>query len=420
MRTTLKSLAPAAAAACLSLLAARAASAAAIEVCLRVDPYEIPGSPGAAGPFDNEAPIPMWGFVLTGVGPGCDFGAPGPGAGAAEAVIPTLTAVAGDTLDIHLRNGLPAPGPAYTEPVSIIIPGQTSIVPGQSPPAPVTTAVWFSPVTGVVTSASRPLDPGGGVDFLARVRSFAEETPQGGTTTVTYAFGPLRAGTYLIQSGTHPSVQMQMGLYGILKVYDLNAQAYADPWTAFDSEATLLFSEIDPALHDAVAAGQYGPGGQVTSTIDYHPRYFLVNGRPYTAAAASVPIGTNNSKVLLRLLNAGLETKVPVLQGRHAAIVAEDGHLLLASGFTGSPPVAATCPARRLQYSVPLPAGKTVDAILTTPPAPVTIPVYDRRLSLTNAGVSPGGMLVNLTTAPGGPPSAPAPPPACTLTGAGP
>jgi hypothetical protein len=127
--------------------------------------------------------------------------------------------------------------------------------------------------------------------------------------------------------------------------------------------------------------------------------------------------------VLLRFLNAGLETKVPVTQGQYLSLIAEDGQFFSASGFTGAPPaqVAATCPAPKSQYSVLLPAGKTVDAILTAPPAPATIAVYDRRLNLTNNGASPGGMLALLAiTAAGGAPTPPPPPPPCTLVGGGP
>jgi hypothetical protein len=60
-----------------------------------------------------------------------------------------------------------------------------------------------------------------------------------------------------------------------------------------------------------------------------------------------------------------------------------------------------------------------MDAILVTPSIPGSIPVYDRRLSLTNNGVSPGGMLATLiVTAAGGAPTPPPLPPPCTLQGA--
>ena len=61
-------------------------------------------------------------------------------------------------------------------------------------------------------------------------------------------------------------------------------------------------------------------------------------------------------------------------------IYAEDGNLY---------------PYAREQYSLILPAGKTMDAIIT-PTAIGTVPLYDRRLFLTNSNLPGGGMLANL------------------------
>jgi len=73
----------------------------------------------------------------------------------------------------------------------------------------------------------------------------------------------LKPGTYLIHSGTHPSIQHPMGLYGVLVVtaapannilpgtaYGLNTTA---PVT-YSAEVPLLLSEIDPVQNRAVAA----------------------------------------------------------------------------------------------------------------------------------------------------------------------
>jgi FtsP/CotA-like multicopper oxidase with cupredoxin domain len=404
--------------------AAVPARAATVEVCLRVDQFQIAGptAPATTGPFDNPAPITMWGFVQTGSGAGCTFAAPAPAPTVTALTLPRLTANEGDTLVIHLRNNLPpagtvvyVPPPAtvapavFTEPVSVVIPGQ----PGANAPT------WSDGTSG------------GRASLGQRVRSFTHETAQ--QTNADYTFGPLKAGTFVLESGTHPAVQVQMGLYGVVTVLPTTVgRAYGDPTSAFDNEVTFLFSEIDPVLHGAVAAGTFGPApagpmnspdpllptGWLTSTIDYHPKYFLVNGAPFKSGGATTTIGATNTRVLMRFLNAGLETKVAVLQGQYMALIAEDAHFLSASGFTGSPPVAATCPAPKSQYSVLLPAGKTIDAIFTTPATPVSLPLYDRRLNLSNNGHSPGGMLALLaTTATGGAPSPPPPPPACALVG---
>jgi hypothetical protein len=160
--------------------------------------------------------------------------------------------------------------------------------------------------------------------------------------------------------------------------------------TTFDTEVTLLFSEIDPELHYSVQSGLYGTSpppppakslrGQRTSPSEYHPKYFLVNGAPYSPSLSPIPAGNPNENLLLRFLNAGLVEKTPTLQNQSMAIIAEDGNLL---------------PFSKEQYSLLLPAGKTMDAVLT-PATAGYIPVFDRSLNLTNAAVSPGGDLVYL------------------------
>jgi hypothetical protein len=58
----------------------------------------------------------------------------------------------------------------------------------------------------------------------------------------------------------------------------------------------LFFSEIDPVLHDAVASGNYGEGKAVTSTINYRPRYFLVNGKTFSATIRPPRLGRPASR----------------------------------------------------------------------------------------------------------------------------
>ena len=326
---------------------------------------------GAYGLTPNEN-ILMWGYAqcTDGTFNNCQpVSVPGP----------PLTATEGDTLNIHLKNNLtpvlisgltpPATLPMVTEPTSIIINGQTPVL---------TSGTWPTWTDGTIGNR--------GTDLTKRVRSFTTETsPNGGTNT--YTFTLLKAGTYLYQSGTHPSVQVQMGLYGDLKVYPTTAgRAYSDPSTAYSTEVTLLYSEIDPELHYSIASGLYGTPpelpptpptrGKMTSTMNYDPQFFLINGEPYTAATAPIPAGPPG-QVLLRFLNAGLQTKVPQLINFYMTVIAEDGN-----PFTYS----------KQQYSMLLSAGKTMDAIITTTAAG-NIPVYDRALNLTNKATSPGGAL---------------------------
>jgi hypothetical protein len=180
-----------------------------------------------------------------------------------------------------------------------------------------------------------------------------------------------------------------MGLYGALKKDFAVRQAYGSASTYFDREVVLLFSEIDPSLHAAIAAGTYdfkptAPPGSLTSTIDFSPKYFLINGNAFSAAIPPILGGRVGLTTLLRIMNAGLRDYVPLLQGLHMSILAEDGKLL---------------PHAKRQYSIFLPAGKTMDAIIQ-PAIAGRNPLYDRRLNLTNNVDSPGGMISYLNVVP--------------------
>jgi hypothetical protein len=277
--------------------------------------------------------VPMWGFALDSAFGTLDGTVTVPG--------PLLTVPAIDqTLTIHLDNNLGVP-------ISLVINGQQAVM---------------TPVR----------NPDG------RVRSFTHETAANNLTAVDYTWTNLRPGTYIYQSGTHPAVQVQMGLYGgVVKDYAAlpHKQAYAN--TVYDVSVPLFFSEIDPALHNAVATNNYGPGMAMTSTIDYEPKYFLINGQMYQPGQAVVPAGTSGGGTLLRLFNMGLKTRCPLLQGAYLTLIAEDG-----------------LPYRypKEQYVASLPAGQTIDAMVVFPSAG-TYPIYDRRLGLTNAQTAPGGML---------------------------
>lgn len=293
--------------------------------------------PGAAGP------ITMWGFALD-----PDFG----GDGVVTVPGPILEMPFTDaTLTIHLRNTL-------AEPVSLVIPGQSAVM----------NPVRFADAQGRL-----------------RVRSFTHETPPGQTRT--YVWTDFRPGTFLYQTGTHPAVQVQMGLYGAVTKDAGPGLAY--PGEPYDHELILVYSEIDPALHADVASGNYVPFGdpttQRTSTIDYEPKFFLINGQPYENLMPALPAGSVGQRVLIRFLSASLESHAPMLLGTRMRVIAEDG---------------SKYPHARDHYAVLLPAAKTLDVIVT-PPAAGPYPLLDRRLNLTNGGgPAPGGMLRVLLVAP--------------------
>jgi len=297
----------------------------------------------------DGTPVLMWGFGLDN-GP---VTVPGP-----ELHVPS-----GGSLTIHLTNNL-------TVPVSIVSPGLglgTAPIPVKS-------------VNGRVESFTAAAAPGGG--------------------TADYTF-TVRPGTFLYESGTNPAVQVQMGLYGAIRVdASTPGQAYDSPGgtvppfdgsvSAFDIERTLVLSEVDPALHAAIQNGTYG-GPLYPSTINYQPKYFLINGEGYSVATPLniyLGAGTAGQTLLLRFVNAGLDTHIPTMQGLYMNCVSEGGNLL---------------PYAKDAFALPIEAGQTKDATIVLPNVS-SIPLYDRRLDVTNAGTFPGGMLVFLNEADQPPP----------------
>jgi len=258
-----------------------------------------------------------------------------------------------------------------------------------------------------------------------RLRSFTHEAAAGGGTA-DYIWANIKPGTYLYHSGTHPQVQVQMGLYGAVvknfldgvpEVPAIPPVLPGDPGTPavpavpaeaydgvpFGAELTLLFSEIDPAQHAAIAAGTFGTASApatpckasvsepmpMTSTLCYKPKYFLVNGKPYPDSNVAMPTLSVGQATLLRLLNAGLQSYVPAIQGTHMMMVAEDGNRYQYRDAVGE------FPRDQYQYSTLLASLKTTDAVITPASLDGTV-IYDRRLHLVNNLAQDGGMFVKL------------------------
>ncbi len=198
--------------------------------------------------------LPVWGYASAAATPPS---LPGP----------ILTVNQGDTVTINLTNGL-------TEATTLFVQGQQMI----------------PDTTGVAPGASKA-----------------------------YTFVATNPGTYLYEAGllSNSSHQVAMGMYGALVVQSSTpGQAYANPDSAFDDEALLVFSELDPNLNNSSPPSSF-------DMRDYHPTYFLINGKSYPQTdPISVGVG---SKVLLRLANAGLQIHSISTLGLQQSIVALDG-----------------------------------------------------------------------------------------------
>jgi FtsP/CotA-like multicopper oxidase with cupredoxin domain len=300
-------------------LAGSAASAASVTINL----CAVPGTVTLPGEL---APVPVWRFGETAT-PGDCTGVTGSLPG------PTKSVNQGDLVTVNVTNALPAGTGNVTHTVRFEIPG-----------------IGFN--TG-------PTDAAAGA-------------------TVTRTFTASAPGAYLYQGGGDAGRQAAMGLYGALIVRPTSApdtpipgQAYGSATTAYDVEATLVLSAVDPAFNLA------------PDTFDLHAyraTSWLINGQPYPNPGITAAAG---ARVLLRYVNAGFDNTAMALLGMHQRVLARDARLL-------TNPFSAAAET--------IPAGATEDAIATVPafaaPTANGWPLYNRQLHVTSGpqtGTSPTG-----------------------------
>ena len=225
---------------------------------------------------------------------------------------PVLCVEAGDQVTVILHNTLP-------DPTSIVFPGQEGVLADGIASTPERSGGGSGPVTSLSTTAAAA------------------------TGTVTYSFKAANPGTYLYESGTNPEKQVRMGLFGSLIVRPTGHpdQAYDSANSNFtpNREFMVLLSEIDPYQHQRVELGK-------PFNIDnYHPRYWLINGRgfpdsiadngaswlpaqPYGALAEIMP----DEPALARYLNVGTEDYPFHPHGNNGLVIGRDGHPLVGPG----------------------------------------------------------------------------------------
>ena len=408
----------------------------------------------ATATMPDGTPVPMWGYTCGAVtGNGACAALNTHAAGNWSPVV--ITVKTGDTLKIALTNHLyfPQTGSATSFiPTSLVIVGQvggglgTGSTTVPSPTHAPSYVTW--PTVGGAPGDPQFVPPSQG----ARVQSFSTEVAAAsGTGTTTLTWTTPQAGTYLLESGTHPSIQGPMGLYGMVVVTTAptassgteTAAGTAYTGIAYDADVPLLLSEIDPVQNKAVNAavnnasfselavwsGQPGQCGDPSSptyqscyppAVNYTPLYYLFNGVAFNRTNASVSLfpaspvtldathGTTRS-VLVRLVNAGLRMHVPSIVGSRTtpatvpvtttpvagfSLVAEDGNLLPGN--------------QRVQSEVFLAAGKTYDVMINAPTssAAPALAVFDREGSLSaNAFTRDAGMLAYIGMNGGGIPS---------------
>lgn len=258
---------------------------------------------------------------------------------------PTLIVNQGDTVTVTLTNALDVP-----EPVSIVFPGQqvTAIAGIGGPTAQGQLTLEAGPPTmdsnGVIVAAG------------GRVR---------------YTFTATNAGTYVYHSGTHPDLQVEMGLVGALIVRPVVGgvpvanQAYEDPGTAFDVEYLFLLTEMDPNFHQQIENGRLAD----VDTTTFFPVVWFINGRcaPDTMAQPFVkwlptqpyncmPMMRPGEKLLMRVIGGGRDVHPFHFHGNNAWTIAKDGRLLESAPGAG-PDLGPSL------FTISPTPGETVDAI---------------------------------------------------------
>ncbi len=224
-----------------------------------------------------------------------------------------------------------------------------------------------------------------GVTWGARHDDDTAGVATGGTRA--YDFTADRPGTFLYEAGhtANGARQVAMGLAGALVVLPTDGTAYGTkagyPSTAYDDEAVLVLSEIDPKLNASPAA---------FDMRSFSPRFRLINGKAFPETDA---IGTDQGhRVLLRYVNAGSHMHAMSTLGADQVEVAQDGHPMQ---------YASTMVAEDI---VP---GQTLDTIVTAPTGPESkVAVYEAAGRLSNDGqhaadplqLAFGGMLTYLDT----------------------
>ncbi|MDE1923563.1 MAG: hypothetical protein KGI55_09065, partial [Gammaproteobacteria bacterium] len=382
----------------------------------------------ATATMTDGAKVPMWGYCVSSATPASAAVGAACAAAAAWTPGPTLYAAPGDTLVVTLSNQLPVA-------TSFVILGQFGGglgAPVRDPQGPI--------VHPAVTTTTWPVKTGGSFTPPTqgtRVRSFVPEAAAMGTTpgSQIYTYAGLKPGTYLYETGTHPSLQAPMGLYGVLVVTTSPAvtvaagatpASIATPGTAYpagaingvsvpavnyDADAIFLISEVDAAQNAAVDAAAVAgtndrtawnaPGcttvGGTTPcyppAVNYAPTYILLNGQSFdrnnpSGNAAEVPPLYATGNLMVRIVNAGLRTHVPSIVGLPMSLIADDGNRA-----PGAP---------KVQSEALMTAGKTRDVLVTPAPAATTAAspaayaeaayaFFDRSLGLSTNGAPFGG-----------------------------
>jgi len=261
---------------------------------------------GTSLTLPDGSSVPMWGYS-------CDVAQPAGSTATCAKLNPAatgwspviITVPTGSNLQISLTNNLTFAG--NNIPTSLTIVGQLGAGLGTSASAVPSPQHISQPPTWPITNSGPEFNP---PPQGPRVQSFSTEVAVGTPAVLTWT-AP-RPGTYLLESGTHPSIQGPMGLYGIVVVTQApaasgstEAAGVAYPGVNYNADLALLLSEIDPSQNRAVNTAVNTPGfkesaiyamnlkaGPVVSLNLYNPGSGYSSAPTVTIAAPPCVINT--------------------------------------------------------------------------------------------------------------------------------
>ena len=308
----------------------------------------------AAGPTSVTLPdgstVPMWGYscgaAATGSTATCASLNKTAPAGTWSPVVITVPTGAAGGLTINLTNNLTftptGATTANTVPTSLMIVGLVGGGLGTGGTTAASPAHVSQPVTWPTANAGGEFTP---PTQKPRVQSFGTEVLTGNSAALNWPV--LRPGTYLLESGTHPSIQVPMGLYGILVVTTAPTPASggaaatagtAYPGVTYDADVPLEFSEIDPVQNYAVSAAVNTAGfvetaardlylqpGPVVSTLVLNAGSGYSSTTPPSVTFQTAPSGGATATGTANVNSSGQVTSITITSG--------------GSGYTSDPTV---------------------------------------------------------------------------------
>src|SRR5215475_6789205 len=215
-------------------------------VCIAQQQINLSAGPATLTMPDGQS-VPMWGYTCGAIVQNslatCAALNPNAGTGWSPVVITVPPQAVSSGLTINLTNNLSFPAGTGTNniPTSIVVVGQVGGGLGtggthvQSPNHATQDVTWPIANTGAAVNNPPPQPD--------RVQSFASEVAVGTPQSLTWS--NLKAGTYLLESGTHPSIQVPMGLIGVLVV--TQAPSGSTAGTAYPGVTTAAATTTVPA-----------------------------------------------------------------------------------------------------------------------------------------------------------------------------